>query len=85
MTNLKSIATTLAILGSGSLAVAGCEKAATETPGGAEGAPAGEGLVRKGTLPGQSQAKVPVAAMQPMPKEKRGEGSCSADAAESPE
>ncbi len=45
MLNIKEIAATLALLGSGSLMVTGCEKdaPATETPGGDAAAPAAEG------------------------------------------
>lgn len=41
MANLKDIAATLAILGSGALVMSGCgkDKPATETPAGAEAAP----------------------------------------------
>ena len=66
MLNIKEIAATLAILGSGSLMTAGCEKdaPATETPGGAEAAPAagaegscGEGKTEGSCGEGKTEGK----------------------------
>jgi len=79
MTNLKSIAATLALLGSGAFAITGCDKkdtGATETPGGKEAAPAekAEGSCGAEKAEGSCGAE----------KEKA-EGSCGAEKAEGEE
>lgn len=84
--NLKSIATTLALLGSGALAMTGCEKdaPATETPGGAEGAAdAAEGSCGADKAEGEGSCGAEGEGSCGGEKaEGEGEGSCGAEKAE---
>jgi uncharacterized low-complexity protein len=74
MLNIKEIAATLAILGSGTLMVTGCEKdkPATETPGGDAAAPAAEASCGEGKTEGScGEGKTEGSC-----GEKKAEGSC---------
>jgi len=75
MANLKDIAATLAILGSGALVMSGCgkDKPATEVPAGGEAAPAGDAAGGETPAEGSCGAGG---------EEKPAEGSCGAGGAE---
>lgn len=89
--NLKQIATTLAVLGTGSLALAGCEKdaAPTEVPGAADAPAAGEASCAADDHPGEGHCGDDAAGGEDAEGEgscggegAEGEGSCGADGAE---
>lgn len=75
--NIKDIAATLAILGSGALAMTGCkDKPATEVPGGTEAAPT-DGAAEAKCSAGHTEEGHCGDEAAPAPE---GEASCSAEA-----
>jgi hypothetical protein len=78
MANLKDIAATLAILGSGALVMSGCgkDKPATEVPAGDEAAPPSEGSCGAAAPEGEEADPEGEASCSAAEGEGEGEGSC---------